>query len=471
MFGATVFFSSDSLYLTLDFIAFLVGLFFLVKSGRHLAFGDYNMLHVCIVVFFAMQVLPIAVGWFGDLDAIRTYYPYMFKAMTDAATGIVYDLFVIVTMALLYWFSCRFPKHRPLSISDWASRVKAYRGLTVLIGMLTVFPIIIGVLLAPDPSIYLKFSYFNMNLDIKSGDAFVYDNGIMLILTYISFFSTLVSYYGSDSKVKVQYAIPVLLITWINGKRTLLLFLLIGFIIIDYLKWDRKDRVYIRALGRKALVFLAIYVAYYVVYNLITQKANFADDSLLYTVYFSRLCNVKVAIYDLLYTNTMLDYPMQTILYNLLFFVPRDFWPGKPYGYYPYFTSYVFSGVGWNTITGYGFQVNIWSEFISNAGIVGLFLAVAFVIVVIYIAQKSRSVVVYISGTAFIILYFTYGFEHIVQMLWLLFIASMLTSWFFGISGDVRHDYLAANEASRDDAHDERSSFCCELVKRKTRQI
>lgn len=448
MFGATVFFFSDFLYFAFDFIAALTGLYFLVKSGRHLASGSYNMLHVCIVVFYVMQVLPIAVGWFGDLDAIRTYYPYMFKAMTDATTGVIYDFFVIATLALLYWLSCRFPSHKPLSISDWASKVKAFRGLTILIGMLTVFPIIVGVLLAPDPSVYLQFSYFNMNLDIKSGDSFTYDDSVMDLLIYVSFFSTLVSYYCSDSKVKIQYAIPVLLITWVNGKRTLLLFLLIGFIIIDYLKWDRKDRAYIKALGRKAVLFFGLYIGYYVAYNLITQKADFADGSLLYTVYFSRLCNVKVAIYDLLYTNTMLDYPMQTIVYNLLFFVPRSLWPGKPYGYYPYFTSYVFSGVGWNTITGYGFQVNLWSEFVSNAGVVGLFLAIGFVAAVIHIAEKSRSVVSYISGTAFVILYFAYGFEHIVQILWVLFIVSLAFSWIFKKPGDARDGHHGMTEAS-----------------------
>lgn len=442
-----VFLPSDFLHFTLDFVAVLTGLFFLVKSGLHLTSGDYNMLHVCLVVFFVMQALPIAVGWFGDLGAIRAYYPFMFKAMTDVTTGIIYDLFVIVTVALLYWFSCRFPRYRPFSISDWVNKVKAFRGLTVLIGMLTVFPIIVGVLLAPDPSVYLQFSYFNINLDIKSSVSFIYDDVVMHLLTYVAFFSTLVSYYCSDSRSKIQYVIPVLLITWINGKRTLLLFLLIGFVIIDYLKWDRNDRVYIKVLARKALLFFGFYIGYYIVYNLITQKADFADNSLLYTVYFSRLCNVKVAIYDLLYTNSMLDYPMQSILYNLLFFVPRSIWPGKPYGYYPYFTSYVFSGVGWNTIKGYGFQVNLWSEFISNAGFLGLFLAIGFVVAVIHIAEKSQSVVSYISGTAFIVLYFAYGFEHIVQMLWILFIISLFFSWIF-----KRPEVVESNPRGMEDA-------------------
>ena len=415
-----------------DLIAFGVGLVFLFKSGRRLINGNYNMLHVCVIVFFAMQVLPIAVGWFSGLERVRQYYPYMYKAMTDEATNAIYDLFAIAGTSALFACSVKFPKHRPLGLKIPKIGAGAGSGIVVLLGMLTVFPIVIGLLLAPDPSIYLQFAYFSSNAGVKTGTLGSYHTGLMRTLVYIAFFATILTYYLCSSRSKTLFIVPVFLIAWVNGKRTLLLFLLIAFLVIDYIKWDREDRAYVRMLVKKSAVFLAIFLVYYVIYNQLTQKADYADDSLLYITYFSRLCNVKVAIYDLLYTNSMLDYPMQNILYDFLFFVPREVWPDKPLGYYPYFTSYVFCGMGTGVDPGYGFQVNLWSEYISNAGLIGFILAVAFIAAVVWTAEHSNSVVTYLSGSALVLLYSAYGFEHVVQMLWLLFIGSVVFNWSFG---------------------------------------
>lgn len=98
-----------------------------------------------------------------------------------------------------------------------------------------------------------------------------------------------------------------------------MVFMIAGILVIDFLKWDKHSRRYINRLIWKAIFFGIIIVGYYLFYNDKTGKSNFADDYLLYATYFSRMSNVKVSIYDLLNQGKMLQYPCQTLLYNLLF--------------------------------------------------------------------------------------------------------------------------------------------------------
>ena len=122
----------------------------------------------------------------------------------------------------------------------------------------------------------------------------------------------------------------------------------------------------------------------------------------------------------------MIAFPGQTLLFDILFFVPRAFWDSKPYGYHFYFTSYAFYGIAGKEVSNMTFQVNLWSEFISNAGIFGMALALFFVIWSIKISERSKSVLVYLSGSLFVILYMMYGFEHIVQFIYVVWICSMI---------------------------------------------
>lgn len=168
---------------------------------------------------------------------------------------------------------------------------------------------------------------------------------------------------------------------------------------------------------------------YYLFYNDKTGKSNFADDYLLYATYFSRMSNVKVSIYDLLNQGKMLQYPCQTLLYNLLFFIPRVLWEGKPYPYYKYFTSYVYYGVSNKVVPNMQFQVNIWSEFISNMGIFGYVAALYLVIWIVKKSEKSSNSIIMLSGTVFAFLYMMYGFEHIIQITYVVWAVSSI--WTF----------------------------------------
>ena len=411
-----------------DLCVFLISTYIALRAVTKIYHGRYSMLHFCVLIFYAMQVLPIFVSLFGKLDKIKLYYEYMYYAMIDDSVAYIYDLFAIAGMLILSYNADKLSKYSNVSVlSNFKLGVKR-QYIVAMAAICMVLPLF-GIILAPHPQVYLKFSYFYMNEYSNTGLDYLYHRTIMKILTYISFAGMMVFYYLAKRNKKLYTYLVLIFVTWVNGKRTLMVFMIAGILVIDFLKWDKHSRRYINRLIWKAIFFGIIIVGYYLFYNDKTGKSNFADDYLLYATYFSRMSNVKVSIYDLLNQGKMLQYPCQTLLYNLLFFIPRVLWEGKPYPYYKYFTSYVYYGVSNKVVPNMQFQVNIWSEFISNMGIFGYVAALYLVIWIVKKSEKSSNSIIMLSGTVFAFLYMMYGFEHIIQITYVVWAVSSI--WTF----------------------------------------
>lgn len=411
-----------------DLCVFLISTYIALRAVTKIYHGRYSMLHFCVLIFYAMQVLPIFVSLFGKLDKIQLYYEYMYYAMIDDSVAYIYDLFANAGMLILSYNADKLSKYSNVSVLS-NFKLGAKRQYIVAMAAICMVLPLFGIILAPHPQVYLKFSYFYMNEYSNTGVDYLYHRTIMKILTYISFAGMMVFYYLAKRNKKLYTYLVLILVTWVNGKRTLMVFMIAGILVIDFLKWDKHSRRYINRLIWKAIFFGIIIVGYYLFYNDKTGKSNFADDYLLYATYFSRMSNVKVSIYDLLNQGKMLQYPCQTLLYNLLFFIPRVLWEGKPYPYYKYFTSYVYYGVSNKVVPNMQFQVNIWSEFISNMGIFGYVAALYLVIWIVKKSEKSSNSITMLSGTVFAFLYMMYGFEHIIQITYVVWAVSSI--WTF----------------------------------------
>ena len=285
-------------------------------------------------------------------------------------------------------------------------------------------PIVIVVSLAPQPDIYLEYAYFyNVNDEMLSVES-LYHNYIVTPVLYISFLFTLLKYFKKrDSSFFncIDIYVCVFLITWISQKRTIMVFLLLGILVIDFLK--RND---FRKQIKKSISFVIVIVAYFI-YYLENVKNTGNDFFQTFTLYFSRLNVEKVAMYDLFYDNKMLDYRGQSVLYDFLFFVPRIIWPSKPAMYTKYYTEYVFNGCGSeNCWLPFNYQVNIFGDWVSSFGIIGHFLALCFIYFIIRKSEQSTSKMMYTSGAVFTILYLMYGFEHLVTCLWIIWLYSLI---------------------------------------------
>lgn len=412
----------------LDLICLLMCSIIFLKCIKDIFNVKYSIFHFCCILFYLMQVLPILISFFGDLSGIKKYYPYMYISMIDSKVSIIYDIFCIVTMLFLFLNSKKYCGRYRLKIQvskyineDNASIISLICFLGVLLAL------VFGVAFSPKPTIYAKFSYFYTHSFLSNSSEYLYHINILNKLVRLSFILTIIYYYLNCFKkgTNTMVLLSTFFITWINGKRTLLLFLLFSFIIIDFIKIDRNDKKAMKKIVNKAFFFLLMFLCYYLLYNYVTKKSSFADNYLLYSTYFSRMSNVKTSIYSLLYDNNMLNYRGETLLFDIFFYVPRRIWNAKPLPFFTQFTSYVYYGKPNIVVSSMRFQVNMWSEFISNLGIFGYLLALMFVKFVIVKSEKANNKIVYFSGMLFILLYFVYGFEKIEQILFVF--------WIFGL--------------------------------------
>ncbi len=414
--------------LLLDVIAILITSLVCIRPIKMILKGRSNILHFCMVTFYVVQVVPLILKCFWGVDESLCRYPGIHIAMTDEMTSYIYSLFVVFSEILLSFFSKTISYKAPemkaifLSVSEW----RKSRLLSVIL-FLGMFLPIIGVLFAPRPEIYLKYAYFYTHIESVWSDIYTYHVGIISTVNQVAFFCVVLFYLFNEKRKYVPFVyFATIIITWVSGKRTLLILILLGILVIDIIK-----KTYVNKKSKllfKIIYFFSIAVGYFILYAELTGKGNSTSFYHLYSIYFARMSNVQVAIYDALYSHEILDYFGQTILFDAFFFIPRILWENKPVIYSKYFTSYV---MGYGTIDiDWQFQVNLWTEYISNFGLFGPILGIIFIYFISKVSIKGNSVLVYLIGLIFAVLYTLFGFESIVQYIWLAWLAMLAVSKF-----------------------------------------
>lgn len=405
-----------------NLFTFCLGTFIALVTLKRFLRGTYSILHILVLVFYIMQIVPIIVDENNDMNVYKYLSPFLYKARTDDTVALIYDCFCIFTVFILQKLGDLNAKFTNYNIFDGWSK---YRTPILFTCYLALLLPIIGCLLAPKPSIYLQFSYFYMNKISMINPLRIYHTTVLGILDMFAFLAIIIIYYFKQNKsTDILITLAVLLLVWIDGKRALFVFLLIGILAIDYFKLSREN---LNVFLKKTFCFLIIIIAYFLWYSYVTNKAS-NNDFTTYSEYFARSGQVKLAIYNRLYGNKMLDYDGQTLLYNLLFYVPRSFWPDKPFGFYNYYTAYAFNGSGTPFIKGFNYQVNLWSEFLANNGIVGYIMSILFIWKVSESIDLSNDVLTKMLGSIFIILYFMFGFELILRVLFFIYLGKVISN-------------------------------------------
>ncbi len=385
--------------------------------------NHYSLLHICLIVYYIMQCLPLIFELFYDLNTIKQNLNLIFyKAMTDEYVALIYDFYVIVTSYILYVYANKYANNKNQFSLSLKIQNHMIRGL---IAVMMFVPIVVALIMAPNPNIYTIYGYFYVVDPNQSSIDYLYYSVVMHWALTISAIFILIRYFTKYKKSNWDVYLSLLLITWLSQKRTLTIFIMIGILGIDFIKNNYSDK---KLLVRKAIVFCSLIAAYFIIYN---NNVKYTGDDFFttYTAYFSRLNVEKVAIYDILYDNKLLEYRGQSVLYNLCWFVPRSIWPDKPAMYCKYFTAYSEYGVGnENYWLPFNYQVNIWGDWVSSFGLLGHFFALIFVILVIHYSEQSNSMALKCFGLFFIILYLMFGFEHIVAYLFTAFMALVIKS-------------------------------------------
>lgn len=408
-----------------NIITVLVSTLLLRRSVSRLLKSSNNLLDICFTVFYAMHIVPIVVEWFCDVrDFMENRYIY--QAMTDANTTFVYDGACIIISLLFYYFSKK--NKAKLTLRERfqvGNKTKRHTFARIIGFLLLIIPLLAAYLMAPNKDVYNTFSYFFTTRYSEFSIEYLYHREVILHSTLLSIIGLIVFYYNRTKTSLINnliVTIGIVGMTWMDGKRAILVYALFGILVVDYLQGNLQNK---KDVIKKVSFFLLITFSYFFIYAQITQKAADSTFFRSYTGYFSRLSCLKVAIYDVLYTDNILTSIGQTIPFDVFFFIPRSIWVDKPVAYCYYYTAYALTGDGSNQVH-VNHLVNIWTEFTSNFGLLGILIAAVLLIKLAKWIDNSSSPITYMAGSCFILMYSMFGFEYIVMMPYALWIFSLL---------------------------------------------
>ena len=387
-----------------------------------------SIAYIALLVFDVAYVLPLFVECIWG-NAYIGYYGFEL-AMNDSLTLFVYAICVSIVQ---YLFGAYIAKNAPLSKDNKSIRAKSafvvqiskartilyYKHIVkfVLIILCTV-PLVM-IVLSPNPLFYFRNLGFYENAMELTSEELRFHTGSAKVFCYLGFLGVL-GIKLCDVKILKRYSIlrgvGIVGVTLLNGKRTLFAFLMLSMLGIDYLS----------NISKKAKCFRTIFtggitIGYFFIYAHVTGKINYSFN--IYSMiseYFFRSNSVKVAIFALLRPDKLnvLEYPLQTIIYNILFFIPRSVWELKPYPYPAYYTAAVY-GISEIDIIGWRFQTGIYAEIISNCGFVGFFVAPLIILWLCKTSEYNKNLIVNMLGLFLIIVLQVFEFSDMFKVVFI----------------------------------------------------
>jgi hypothetical protein len=333
------------------------------------------------LVHFLFCGVPLLFNQLSGLPAY-IYTPGFYVASRDSTTAIIYCAYVSA-VPLLWWRfgrgSLQAAAFAPGGQSD-AMQIILERLRPVFV--LCLISPLLAWIFAPAPWLYLQYgvsalhefnNYKRSVLQIFNDPARYKDIIFMVsFLCLIGAGGLLVSLRRLHIVHFYLLAPWLLLAVWLNGKRYIIAMMIF---VLGYILWERGLLVG-RRLVVAALVVAALMGGYSYAYQVIYRGDNLQDEARWYEnvrMDYGRDDVIKMAIFAELRPDVIriLEYRGQSFLFYTVFYVPRDFWPDKPYPYAVYSTS-AMSMFDSPRQLGWGMTNSILEEAIANLSWAGM---------------------------------------------------------------------------------------------------
>ncbi|WP_342475615.1 hypothetical protein NST70_02140 [Weizmannia sp. FSL K6-0777] len=374
----------------INFIILLWGFFWLILAVKKIISGEKYTIYFAFIMFFFFFYVPVL------LDTIigkpnYTYELGFILSSQDKVTLYIYLLYIFI-IPVIWWVTGKNKKRFNKYDKD-NSMLNGYI-LRLLLYISLVSPLI-AVVFAPQPSIYLHYGAVlteNMYGEISDYHTLLSSltflsviSGISLILTNKNFsflvFFLIIFFIGVDC--------------WINGKRAIMA---LAVMLLIYSLWNKN------VFNKSVLILTSICSCLFILLfsNLYQNSLRYEKEQISsfnekyhnFRVDFGRDDVTKMAIYAELHPENLkiLEYRGQSLLFDLTMFIPRDFWPNKPWPYAVYLTSALLmlpiQYFGWSMTTSW------LEEAIANFSWFGFILGPLWISVICRIGDAHKNILI-----------------------------------------------------------------------------
>lgn len=325
-----------------DWLLIIISTFILLLSYKRIIFKkNTSVANYIISIIYVFCVLPIVLNYFIGIPEYNTAYWYkpFISAMQNNRVNIIYDIYIMVSIILLYVIFGRKTNIKELKKENTLTSI--YRNNKI-----------ISIVLISSPLILIIWTgtwknYLVYNVSSSRGFSETADVLLMtpcLLISVITYFS--IVFKNSINARKVLFSILYfVLIIWISGKRFMIanvLVLVIFYVVNMNLKSRTRKRMYI--IIPMLCTLLVGFSAFYLMKVRPMSETSFESTYEMLRVDFGRDDVIKYVINEeIINDNMILDYRGESFISLIGSFIPRKIWPNKPYPHYMYLTAAILS--------------------------------------------------------------------------------------------------------------------------------
>lgn len=368
-------------YLTFLWLTFC--LFFCINR---IVSKNLKSIYFVFVTFYIFFALPLLL----DLLLGLPYYsgqPGFQISQNDFNTNVIYLIYISV-IPILWLGASRSVK----TIHDFPPL--NYNLMIIFTLYLTIASPLFLLLFFPESRNQLNYGLVAAD-GIETGTA-----NIVNTVTFLSVFASLILFLSQRNLILSLFFLtpfPFLAI-WLNGKRTIVLILVIGlitaFIYRGFLNGLRSISV--------TILLLTVFIGFSNLYQLKVRDLGKSNQTLeqRYTnirIDYGRDDVTKMTIFAELNPSEIkiLEYRGQSFLFTLLPFIPRNLWAEKPQPYAQYFTSAMLlqPPQTW----GWGMTTSLLEEGIANFSWLGMFISPLFILLICTYGDRLQNLLMSLS--------------------------------------------------------------------------
>lgn len=372
----------------IDVIFVLFTTYIMIKSLKSIIKNEsHSLFNFAILMLYLVQCFPVLCDLLFGYPDYASYLSEFERALNNNLVALIYNIYISATIFILHFFS----RHKIKTSEQRESKIQIENSESYMI------PNFILVFLAVVPFIHILLSG-NIMYYIIYGSATqrgispeFSENNMMLILIAIT--SLMIWYFREKESVlrSIVFVFLLFLNFWAGGKRYIVATAFFCFIYMfsTRRKSSRKKKIklflIIAVLSCGLIVFSSVY--------LIGTRGISEGWSNLYAtlrIDFGRDDVVKYTIlHEFIDNKSILEYPGQTVIGTLLMIIPRSIFPAKPYPHYRYLTAAIYD-IPLLEIPS-GMTPSFLEMSISNFGILGFVIAIAFITWYCYAADKETN--------------------------------------------------------------------------------
>lgn len=322
-----------------------------------------------ILVHCILTGMPLALDLFTGPPEYRKE-PGFYIASRDLPTTLVYCAYIALC-PVLWWLIRGTPaRHRrersePSGLPEARLLGRWRAAFWLMIGA----PVV-AVAMAPAPLAYLEYGPFGARDVALEASEF---HGVITIATIIAVLGAAL-YLASQARIRARHLAlltPWLLLSfWVNGKRAIVV---IALTLLGTVLWNRRVVSSLSALPA-GLVLVAGLLGFAGGYQIVVRELPARDlyDSV--RIELTRDNAIRMPIYAELHPGRMRILPARgdSLVFNLGFFIPREWWDDKPLPYAQYFTSAMLEAEP--RLWGWAMTTSWLGEALANVGWLGLLL-------------------------------------------------------------------------------------------------